>query len=89
MIVLYQKKFLKDLSRIPFPLRKKIEHFVFYELPALENFRQLRGAEKMSGYNHYYKIRFGDYRLGFHFDENILTLERILNRKEIYRYFPQ
>ena len=88
MIILYQKKFLKDLALIPFPLRKKIEHFVFSELPALENFRQVRGAEKMAGYTNYYKIRFGDYRLGFHFINDTMTLERVLNRKEIYRYFP-
>lgn len=88
MTVLYQKKFLKDLARIPFPLRKRIEYFVFNELPELDNFRQVKGAEKMTGYTHYYKIRFGDYRLGFHFDSNTITLERVLNRKEIYRYFP-
>jgi len=88
MNILYQKKFLKDLTLIPFSQRKKIEHFVFEELPTLNNFQQLRNAEKMTGYNHYYKIRFGDYRLGFHFNNDTLTLERIKHRKEIYRHFP-
>ncbi|MBK5286502.1 MAG: type II toxin-antitoxin system RelE/ParE family toxin [Bacteroidia bacterium] len=88
MNVLYQKKFLKDLALIPQPQRKKIEHFVFNQLPSLRNFQEVKGAEKMTGYSHYYKIRFGDYRLGFHFINDTITLERILNRKEIYRYFP-
>ena len=46
MTVLYQKNFLKDLTRVPLPLRKKVEHFVFNELPMLRNFQELRNAEK-------------------------------------------
>ena len=88
MNIRYQKKFLQDLALIPQPQRKKIENFVFDELPVLRNFQELRSAEKMTGYIHYYKIRFGDYRLGFHFNNDRMTLERILHRKEIYRYFP-
>jgi len=42
----------------------------------------------MTGYPHYYKIRFGDYRIGIHYDKGVMTLQRILHRKEIYRYFP-
>jgi mRNA-degrading endonuclease RelE of RelBE toxin-antitoxin system len=30
----------------------------------------------------------GDYRIGFIFEENIIKLSRVLNRKDIYRYFP-
>ncbi|MEO5570763.1 MAG: type II toxin-antitoxin system RelE/ParE family toxin, partial [Bacteroidia bacterium] len=76
------------LALIPLQQRKKIEHFVFNELPVLKNLQQVSGAEKMTGYPHYFKIRFGDYRLGFYFKNETFTLERILHRKEIYRYFP-
>jgi mRNA interferase RelE/StbE len=88
MKIFYQKKFLKDLSKLPSPQRKKIEDFVFVELPSISSFNQLHHTERMIGYPHYYKIRFGDYRLGFHFAEDKLTLERVLHRKEVYRYFP-
>jgi mRNA interferase RelE/StbE len=88
MIIFYQKKFLKDLAWIPSPLRKKIEDFVFKELPAAANFSHVKGVENMTGYPHYYKIRFGDYRLGIHYENGSLTVERILHRREIYRYFP-
>ena len=46
------------------------------------------GIEKLEGYRNYYKIRFGNYRAGVHIEGDILTFERILNRKEIYRFFP-
>ena len=87
MIILYQKKFLKDLSRIPSPFRKKIEDFVFNELPLLK-FNEIESVEKMTGYSRYYKIRFGDYRMGLYFEKDTLSLERVLHRKEIYRFFP-
>jgi mRNA-degrading endonuclease RelE of RelBE toxin-antitoxin system len=30
----------------------------------------------------------GDYRLGLVIEDDIVTLVRILHRKDIYRYFP-
>jgi mRNA-degrading endonuclease RelE of RelBE toxin-antitoxin system len=30
----------------------------------------------------------GDYRLGFVFEQGVVTFVRCLQRKEIYRYFP-
>ncbi len=35
------------------------------------------------------RIRIGDYRLGIIFDGETLIFERVLHRKEIYRYFPK
>ena len=87
MTVFYQKKFLKDLANIPEVYRKRIEHFVFDEMITATRFSAL-GAEKMEGYKNYFKIRFGDYRVGLLFENNTITLQRVLHRKEIYRYFP-
>ena len=42
----------------------------------------------MRGYLNFYKIRFGDYRLGLQVIGNKIICERVLHRKEIYRYFP-
>lgn len=84
MKVLYQKKFLKDLAAIPSTQRLKIENFVFETPFKLKSFEELK-AEKMTGYKNYYKIRFGDYRVGFHFENETITFERVLHRKEIYR----
>ena len=67
MEVLYSKKILKDLSAIPSTRRKQIEDFVFNELPKINSVGEIGKAEKMHGYDGFYKIRFGDYRVGlFH-----------------------
>lgn len=36
----------------------------------------------------FYRIRVGDYRIGFMLDNDILVFMRVLHRKDIYRYFP-
>lgn len=87
MTFLYHKKFLKDLAALPGDERKRIERFVFIEVLIEKSFREIR-AEKLQGYKNYYKIRFGTYRVGLHFENNTLTFERVLHRKDIYKFFP-
>ena len=88
MKVEYKKKFLKELSKIPLPHRTKIEMYVFEYLPNLKSISEVNKLEKLTGYHGYYKVRFGIYRVGIKYTDRILTLERVLHRKEIYKYFP-
>ncbi len=48
----------------------------------------LPGVKKLKGYKTAYRIRVGDYRVGFLFEDDTIKLSRVTNRKEIYRYFP-
>ncbi len=89
MQIVYNKAFLRDLSKvIPAKRRAKIEEFVFEILPSSNTLFSVGNIEKMQGYKNYYKARFGDYRIGIYMNENILELKRVLNRKEIYKFFP-
>ncbi|MBN1904599.1 MAG: type II toxin-antitoxin system RelE/ParE family toxin [Deltaproteobacteria bacterium] len=84
----YRKHFLKELSKLPSEYRTKIEDFVFKELPEAETISELEKLEQMKGYPGYYKVRFGTYRVGLKLENNTLILERVLHRKEIYKFFP-
>lgn len=42
----------------------------------------------MKAEGNYYRIRVGEYRIGMAVNENTAIFVRVLNRKEIYRYFP-
>lgn len=87
--IIYSKTFLKDLSKVQPPKRRiQIELFVFETLPTTTSIEKLGLAEKMSGYDDYYKIRFGDYRIGLLKTITTIELLRVLNRKEIYKFFP-
>ena len=88
MEVLYSKKFLKDLASIPSKQRQEIENFVFQELPKSKWIGDLHKFEKMKGYINCYKARFGSYRVGVVINDNTIELKRVMDRKNIYKFFP-
>lgn len=55
----------------------------------LLKFNRDLNAEKLSGSKDAYRIRLGNYRIGIYKEDNKVILSRVLNRKEIYRYFPK
>ena len=85
MEIKFRKQFLKDLATIPSGQREQIEHLVFEIIPAEKSEQVFKRASKMKGYAGYYKIRVGDYRIGFYVEENTVEFQRVLHRKEIYR----
>jgi mRNA interferase RelE/StbE len=86
--ILHQKRFLQDLAKIPSTSRSSIEKFAFEEILTLKSLAESRKIERMKGYKQYYKVRFGDYRVGLRLDDETVVFERVLNRKDIYRFFP-
>ena len=88
MKIIYHKTFLKELTNIPAKQRTSIEEFAFQEALNLNSLAESGKIEKLKGYKNYYKIRFGDYRVGLRLEEDTLIFERVLNRKDIYRVFP-
>ena len=75
MKVQYKKKFLKQLSIIPSSTRVRIEQFVFNELPLVTQIKTTGKIEKMKGYDGFYKVRFGDYRVGMYKEDDSLILK--------------
>ena len=88
MKVEYRKKFLKELSKLPAEYRKRIEMFVFEELPNFSSLSDVGAVEKMTGYKNYFKIRFGSYRVGIKKESDYIIVETVKHRKDIYKYFP-
>ncbi len=88
MIVKFDKRFLKDLSRIPSIHRLRIENYSFNVLPNCNSLSEPGNIEKLRGYKFYYKVRFGEYRLGIRQNNEGIVLERVLHRKDIYKVFP-
>jgi len=86
--VQYRKKFLTDLARIPASERKAIEKFAFEDLPALNSVAESGKVERLKGSKNCYKVRFGSYRVGLKLEEDTASFERVLHRRDIYRFFP-
>ena len=88
MQTLFKKSFIKDLKKIPPIHRKKIEAFVFVEAPNTETLDAISSIVSITNFPNYYRKRFGDYRVGFHHEDKVLTFYRALYRKDIYKKFP-
>jgi mRNA interferase RelE/StbE len=88
MEVRYSKKFLKQLSDVPSETRVKIEAFVFDELISASSIPSLGKVEKMQGYHGFYKVRFGNYRVGLAIENEVITVKTVMHRREIYKFFP-
>ena len=88
MEISINKTFLKELARIPTIQREKIEQFVFTDAAGYENIKDIPNCLKLKGYNNFYRIRFGNYRAGLRMENKTLIFERILHRKDIYKFYP-
>jgi mRNA interferase RelE/StbE len=87
MKVLVDRSFERDIKKLPQPIQVKIK-FAIEVIIQATNLSILQ-ATKMEGAKNAYRIRVGDYRIGFYLEGEVIVLSRALNRKEIYRYFPK
>ena len=88
MEIKFQKRFLKDLASVTSKSRLTIENLVFNELNTAEQITESEKLFKLKGFKSYYRIRIGEYRIGIKIENDIISFERVLHRKEIYKYFP-
>ncbi|MCI0501415.1 MAG: type II toxin-antitoxin system RelE/ParE family toxin [Epsilonproteobacteria bacterium] len=79
--------FLKDIKKQSKENKQKIEA-IFNDMKTAESISDLRNIKKLQGFKIFYRIRIGDYRLGFAFEDETIVLLHFLHRKEIYRFFP-
>lgn len=87
MNVSIDKSFVKDAKKLSPALQLKIQVLIDH-IQHASSISEV-GCEKLSGSQNAYKIRIGNYRIGLYKEDSNLILSRILNRKEIYRYFPK
>jgi len=86
--VRYEKSFAKDLGNIrEKSLLKRVKH-VIDEVKNADNIQEISSLKKLKGYETFYRIKFGDYRVGIEVVNNEIIFTRFLHRKEIYRFFP-
>ena len=89
MKVAYKKKFLKDLKALKSTeVYEKICDLVLEEIPNVEDLSAIANVSKLKGDETAYRIRVGDYRIGFFMTDDAIVMSRVLHRSEIYLYFP-
>ena len=88
MDVSFKTGFLRDIKKVKDKkLLKKVEDAI-EEIEMAENIKDIRNLKKLEGYEEYYRLRVGEYRIGLIMVKGHIYLIRFLHRKDLYRKFP-
>jgi mRNA interferase RelE/StbE len=80
----YEACFEKDLKNISDKnLLKKIKSTI-EEIRKTDKLSSISNLKKLRGYETFYRIRIGDYRIGIEIIEDCVIFTRVLHRKEVY-----
>lgn len=88
MNVRIDKSFEKDIKKIKDKdLLTKIADTI-EQVQLSTSKEEIKGNKKLKGFQSYYRVRIGDYRVGLSIEEDQVDFIRFLPRKDIYKYFP-
>ena len=82
-----RQSFVKDSLKLPRPVQADIAGII-NKIEKAGKVTELPSCKKLQGYKTTYRIRIGSYRIGFFYEKNSIELVRVLDRKNMYRYFP-
>ena len=88
MNIKFESRFEKDIRKIKDKkiLLKLKENIL--KCKAVKDLSEINQVKKLQGYESFYRIRLGDYRIGIEFINDELIFTRFLHRKDIYKFFP-
>jgi mRNA interferase RelE/StbE len=89
MIIEFDKSFEKSIDKIK---DKNLSLKLIDLITKIENineFREIPNTKKLVGFSRFYRIKIGDYRLGFEkVNEKTIRFLILEHRKDIYKKFP-
>lgn len=88
MKVVSKKSFNKDIDNISVKSIARKLRKIIQTLEEANALSELKHVKKMKGANDAYRIKLGNYRIGFFYYSNEIQLTIFAHRKDIYKYFP-
>ncbi len=88
MNVQFKKSFLKEIKKITNKKLKDLIYDCIINVETAETSRSIKNLKKLVGFNDYYRIKIGDYRIGLQIINNDVYFVVFEHRKEIYKSFP-
>jgi mRNA interferase RelE/StbE len=84
----FAQSFARDLRRLPdTSIRRRVQQAI-ERIEEASRLTEVPNVEKIQGQSDFYRLRVGDYRLGFRLDEQAVVFLRCLHRREVYEKFP-
>ena len=88
MNVVYTKTITKDVIKIKDKTLILKITTVIETLKKAERIDAINGIKKIKGEQTAFRLRIGNYRLGFYHNNKTIILARFLKRNDIYKVFP-
>ncbi|WP_228236537.1 type II toxin-antitoxin system RelE family toxin [Allomuricauda sp. M10] len=88
MKIKYLKSLEKDLRKISDTKTKQKLRLIIEEIKEAKVLDEIKSIKKLAGHPTAFRIRVGQYRLGFYFENNTVILCRFVKRNDIYKLFP-
>ncbi len=88
MKILYEKSLWRDIKKVKDQKLLDNLTIAIEEIKSSDKLFSLTNIKKLKGHPAAFRIKIGDFRLGFFYEDNTAILTRFLNRKDIYKFFP-
>lgn len=88
MQVEFLSKFSKDIDRISQKSVKANIRKLISLVESATHLNEIPNLKKLVGFKSAYRVRIGDYRVGFFYDGSKVQFARVVHRKDIYKVFP-
>ncbi len=88
MRVSFKKSFLKEIKKIRNKHLNDAVAECIIQVESALSVHEIKNLKKLAGYDIYYRIRVGDYRIGLKIEEELVFFVVIEHRKDIYKKFP-
>ena len=84
----FKKSFLKKLKTIKDQNLKNRITKAIIQVEKSNHVSEIQGLKKLKGFENYYRVRIGNYRIGVHIKNNLVYFVTFSHRKNIYKEFP-
>lgn len=88
MKVEFLSKFSKDIDLLNLKSDKAKLLKLIQLIEVSKSLSEIPKLKKLTGHKNAYRIRIGNYRVGFFFQEETVLFARVVHRQEIYKVFP-
>lgn len=90
MEVFFKSSFIKDFKKLPLKTKKEVKNICYEIFPSLKSLKDVKNyrIKPIQGFKNYYRIKLGNYRVGFKKESENIIFMRVLHRKDIYKNFP-
>ena len=84
----FTSRFIQDLKKIQNPKIKDDILRIIDDCELATKPTEIKNIRKLKGYDCFFRINVGSYRIGISIEKELIIFSRCLPRKDIYKYFP-